>query len=61
LRYGVLTVGGFFHRSFELLATSLDLLDPHLQVPNFFLGVLQGGVELLLSVLEACEGTQVSI
>jgi hypothetical protein len=40
--------------------TSLDLPDFHV-VPNFFLGVLQGGVDLLLTVPEACERTQVSI
>jgi hypothetical protein len=48
------------HRPSELLGPSLDLPDPHLQVLNFFLGVLQGGVELLLTGAEAYEMTQVS-
>jgi hypothetical protein len=60
LRYNVLTVGGFLHRPHELLAPSLGISEPHLQASNLFLGVLQGGVEILLMVVETYEITQVS-
>jgi hypothetical protein len=57
LRYNILTVVSFVHHPLELFAPSLGLLEPHLQAPNLLLGILQGSVELLLTVAKVYEIT----
>jgi hypothetical protein len=60
LRYGILTVSSFLHYPLELLAPSPDLPKQHLQIWNLLLGVLQGGVNLLFTIAEAYEMSQLA-
>jgi hypothetical protein len=54
LRYGVLTLGGFLHLSFEFQAPSLDLPNLDLQILNLAPGSRQSILPLLFAVTEIC-------